>query len=199
MYSTTQIARELDFSSCQQLNKLLEKLGIQVSYVYHGRKYWNLTPTYRNKGYETFDDSYAAEVTRPHMQPVMYWTEEGKKFIMSLVEAVRRWEDFFALEPVSGLHYYINKAGRQVVQLIRYNPEEALDGTRAYIPEDCRAQFVKDVAGSKYRQNKLKWSGYNTPTYAVDERDSELCQKWIKWIQTYNKYHVLLRGELRRE
>lgn len=198
MYSTTEVAKKLGMRSSQQLNTLLESLGIQTSFYHAGRKYWQLTPSYQHKGYDAYSSYYAEQVTRPNLLATLHWTDQGVDFLQKVLATVEEWRHYLALEPVSALHCYVNKANRKVIQLTSYNPEEPLDGTRAYIPEGTRQQFVQEVQDSIYRQSKLWWNatqGLTLPTYAVDERDPELLAKWLRWIEIYTKFNVLLNEE----
>jgi len=78
-YTTTQIAKEYDWSA-ETLNKKLKEMGIQ----YKVGQTWVLTSKYQNMGYtdtqtytETIDDE-----TRSYVSTV--WTQKGREFIHSL-------------------------------------------------------------------------------------------------------------------
>lgn len=168
---------------------------MQTPFYHNDRKYWKLTAKYQNQGLEVYDRGYAVNVSRPHLLATLHWTEKGIKFLKRLLAERDHWQLVLTEHKVSALHLYINKAGRQVVQLTRYNPVEPLDGTRAYIPERIRKEFVQDARSSQYYASKMRWDPFGAKC-AIDDRDSELLADWITFITEYNHwYSVLINSE----
>lgn len=191
IYNASRVAEACGLKSSQQLNKLLEALGVQTSFMYNERKYWKLTEQYQGKGYEAYKKPQA----KYKLLATLRWTEKGLEFIQHLVYCWQAWQKVYADEPTNALHMYTNKAQRKVIQLTPYDPNEPLDGTRVYIPESVRKRFAEDVRNfSTYYRQKRYWNPY-APCYAIDDRDPGLLAKWERWIKNYYRFNVLLSGD----
>jgi predicted DNA-binding protein YlxM (UPF0122 family) len=76
-YSATEIAKELNFKSAIEFNKLLEKMGIQ--FKVNGT--WVLTAPYSDKGYS---QTKQTELENGNVVYNMRWTGLGRDFLLSL-------------------------------------------------------------------------------------------------------------------
>lgn len=178
-YSTTQVAKRYGVSA-NKLNSLLANLNIQKSFYVNNRKYWSLNS--KNSNLVVYDKSYANNVTRPFMQSVMYWTEEGLSWLDRSFKKMIDLNDNLE-QPTNALHKYITNRDHIAIQLISYNPNEEFNEERVPISETQRKEFCKDVAYAKFRKDD--WFHH----YGVDERNK---QEFEKWSQIMKQIHYCM-------
>ena len=76
-YTSTELAKELNMKSAQELNGLLQDLGVQ--FKVNGS--WCLYSRYADKGYISLKQSYLDNGTVIYER---HWTGEGRKFVLDL-------------------------------------------------------------------------------------------------------------------
>jgi Rha family phage regulatory protein len=78
LYTTEEIASEMNISSARALNNILREAGVQ----YMQKKHWKLYAKYKNKGLKDM-----SSLARSQM-----WTAKGKQFVQELLEEMYRSE-----------------------------------------------------------------------------------------------------------